>query len=41
MEKYREGQGELQSVIVYDRVLKKELWYCMRNSGQRSSAGHV
>ena len=37
IEKYREGQRELQCVFVdleeaYDRVLK-ELWYCMRKSG--------
>ena len=38
MEKYREGQRELHCVFVdlekaYDRVLQKELWYCMRKSG--------
>ena len=37
MEKYREGQRELHCVFVdleraYDRVLRKELWYCMRKS---------
>ncbi|KAK3513905.1 hypothetical protein QTP70_032851 [Hemibagrus guttatus] len=38
MEKYRDGQRELHSVIVdlekaYDRVPREELWYCMRKSG--------
>ena len=38
MEKYREGQRKLHCVFVdlekaYDRVLRKELWYCMRKSG--------
>ena len=38
MEKYREGQGELHCVFIdlekaYDRVLREELWYCMRKSG--------
>ena len=38
MEKYREGQRELHYVFVdlekvYDRVPRKELWYCMRKSG--------
>ena len=38
MEKYREGQRELQCVFVdlekaYNRVLREELWYCMRKSG--------
>ena len=38
MEKYREGQRELHDVFIdlekaYDRVLKKEVWYCMRKSG--------
>ena len=38
MEKYREGQKELHCVFVdlekaYDRVLREELWYCMRKSG--------
>ena len=36
--KYREGQRELNCVFVdlekaYDRVSRKELWYCMRKSG--------
>ena len=36
MEKYREGQRELDCVFVdlekaYDRVSREELWYCMRN----------
>ena len=39
MEKYREGQKELHCVFVglekaYDRVPRKELWYCMRKSGR-------
>ena len=38
MEKYREGQRELHCVFVdlekaYDRVLREELWYCMKKSG--------
>ena len=38
MKKYREGQRELHCVFVnlektYDRVPRKELWYCMRKSG--------
>ena len=38
MEKYREGQRELHCVFVdlekaYNRVLREELWYCMRKSG--------
>ena len=38
MEKYREGQRELHCAFVdlkkaYDRVLREELWYCMRKSG--------
>ena len=38
MEKYREGQRELHCVFVdlekaYNRVARKELWYCMRKSG--------
>ena len=38
MEKYREGQRELHCVFVdlekvYDRILREELWYCMRKSG--------
>ena len=37
MEKYKEGQKELHCVFVdlekaYDRVLREELWYCMRKS---------
>ena len=39
MEKYREGQRELHCVFVdqekaYDRVVREELWYCMRKSGR-------
>ena len=38
MEKYREGQRELHCVFVdlkkaYDRILREELWYCMKKSG--------
>ena len=38
MKKYREGQKELHCVFVdlkkaYHRVLREELWYCMRKSG--------
>ena len=38
MEKYREGQRELYCVFVdlekaYDRVLREELWYCMKKLG--------
>ena len=38
MEKYREGQRQLHCVFVdlekaEDRVLRKELWYCMKKSG--------
>ncbi|KAI5614481.1 growth/differentiation factor 11 isoform X1 [Silurus asotus] len=38
MEKSREGQKEVHCVLVdlenmYDRVPRKELWYCMRKSG--------
>ena len=38
MEKYREGERELHCILVdlkkaYDRVLREELWYCMRKSG--------
>ena len=38
MEKHREGQRELHCIFVdlkkaYDRVLREELWYCMRKSG--------
>ena len=38
MEKYREGQGELNCVFMdlekaYDSVPQEELWYCMRKSG--------
>ena len=38
MEKYREGQRDLHCVFVdlekaYDRVLREELWYCMRKTG--------
>lgn len=34
MEKYKEGQKEIQSVFVdlekaYDKVSREELWYCM------------
>ena len=37
MEKYRKGQRELHCVIVdlekaYDKVLREELWCCMRKS---------
>ena len=35
MEKYRKGQRELHCIFVnlekaYDRVLREELWHCMR-----------
>ena len=38
MEKYRKGQRELHCIFVelekaYNRVLREELWYCMRKSG--------
>ena len=38
MEKYREGQRELHCVFVdlekaYDRVLREDLWCCMKKSG--------
>ena len=38
MEMYREGQKELHCVFVdlekaYDRVVREELWYCMKKSG--------
>ena len=38
MEKYREVQKELHCVFMdlekaYDRVLREEVWYCMRKSG--------
>ena len=38
MEKYREGQGVLHCAFVdlekaLDKVLREELWYCMRKSG--------
>ena len=38
MEKYREGQKELHCAFVdlkkaCDRVLREELWYCIRKSG--------
>ena len=38
MEKYREGQKELNCVFVdlekvYDKVPREEVWYCMRKSG--------
>ena len=38
MEKYSEGQRELHCVFLnlekaYERVPRKELWYCMRKSG--------
>ena len=42
MEKYREGQREIHCAFVdlvkaYDRVPRKELWYCMRKSGMQKS----
>ena len=38
IKKYREGERELHCVFVdlekaYDRVLREDLWYCMRKSG--------
>ena len=38
MEKYREGQKELNSIFVdlekaYDRLLREELWFCTRECG--------
>lgn len=49
MEKYREGQKKLHCVFVdlentYDRVVREELWYCMRNSRVKvckGGAGHA
>ena len=42
MGKYREGPSELHCVFVnleeaYDRVLREELWYCLRASGVAES----
>ena len=38
MENYREGQRKLHCVFIdlekaYDKVLREELWYCMKKSG--------
>ena len=38
MEKYRKDQREIHCVFVdlekaYNRILREELWYCMRKSG--------
>ena len=50
MEKYREGKKEMHCMFIdlektYNRVLREELWYCMRKSGvaekYMTGAGYV